>query len=376
MIKSYKYRIFPNEEQKILLEKHFGAMRWVYNWGLERKIKHYKETNKAISFFSLIPELTKERYKNEWLLEINAQSIQNSLLNLDKAFKKFFKKQSQFPKFKSKKDNKNSVQFVQGTKLVGKQVQLYKIGKVNIILHRTFEGKIKASTVSKNCINQYFISILVEDSIKLPKKPKITENTTIGIDLGIKTFATLSNGTKIDNPKLLIKSEQRLKVLQRRVSKKQKGSKNKEEAKQKLAKLHNKISNQRSDFLHKLTYQLTHDNQVKSIGIEDLNVSGMIKNHCLSKAIGDVAWNEFANFLSYKCDWYGKNLIKIGRFEPSSKICSKCGEKKDSLTLAERDWICKKCGTKHDRDINAAKNIKHFALLTNSRLQRPETDSK
>lgn len=376
MIKAYKYRIYPNEEQKILLEKHFGAMRWVYNWALEKKIKHYKKTNKTLSFFKLIPELTKERYKNEWLLEINAQSLQNSLLNLDRAFNKFFKKQSQFPKFKSKKQNKNSVQFVQGVRLVENQVQIPKIGKVDIIQHRVFEGKIKTSTVSKNCVNQYFISILIENNTELPKKSKITEKTILGIDLGIKDFLTTSNGLKIDNPKLLIKSEKRLKVLQRRLSKKQKGSKNRDVAKQKLAKLHNKVSNQRSDFLHKITYQLTHDNQVKSIGIEDLNVRGMIKNHCLSKAISDVSWNEFINLLSYKCDWYGKNLIKIGRFEPSSKICSKCGEKKDKLTLAQRTWVCKNCGEKHDRDINAAKNIKHFALLTNSRLQRPETDLK
>jgi len=365
IIKAYKKRIYPNKKQQILLDNNFGAVRWIYNWALDKKIKAYQKDKKQISCFDLIKELPKlkKQKETEWLKEANAQSLQQSIRNLDNAFTRFFREKKGFPKFKSRKKNKNSFITPQGIKIdfENKKLQIEKIGKLKIRIEKRFEGKIKTVIISKNNINQYFASMVVETPDNCLNKKEIKEKTTLGIDLGIKDFAILSNGRKIKNNKFLKNSENRLKVLQRRLSKKKKGSQNRKRAKFKVAKLHNKISNQRSDFLHKFTYQLTHDNQVQTIAIEDLNVSGMLKNHCLAKAISDVAWSEFRRQLSYKCEWYGKNLLVIGRFEPSSKMCS-CGEINKDLKLSDRKWTCKKCGLTHDRDILASQNIKRFAL--------------
>lgn len=363
IIKGYKKRIYPRKEQIELIEKHFGAIRWVYNWGSNKKIKVYQNNKKNISCFELINELPKLKKENKWLKEINAQSLQMSLRNLDNAFTKFFREKKGFPKFKSKKKNKNSFQLPQGNKIdfKNRKLQVIKIGKLKIKLDKEFKGKIKTVIINKNNINQYFASIIVKTPDSYIEKKAVKKKTTLGVDLGIKDFAVLSDGKKIKNNKFLKNSEDRLKILHRRLSKKQKGSQNRKKAKFNLAKLYNKITNQRSDFLHKFTYQLTHDNQVQTIAIEDLNVDGMLKNHCLSKAISDVAWSEFRRQLSYKCKWYGKNLVVIGRFEPSSKMCS-CGKINKELKLSDRKWTCKKCGLTHDRDILASQNIKRFAL--------------
>ena len=360
--RAYKYRIYPNKSQQELIEKHFNCVRWVYNWGLERKIKAYQKNKEKLSWIDLANELVKVKKENQWLKEVNAQSLQSTLKNLDLAFTAFFRKHNRFPRFKSKKRNRSSFQIPQRLKL-NKKLSIPKIPNIKIRIDRQIEGKIKTAIISKTPTSKYFISISAEQDKEIPKKPKITEKTTIGIDLGIKTFATISNGKKIENPKLLNKSLKKLKKQQRRLSRKKKGSRNKKKARLKLAKQYEKISNQRSDFLHKLTYQLTHENQVKSIAIEDLAIKNMIKNHHLAQAITDVSWREFRRQLEYKCDWYGKNLLVIGRFEPSSKVCSECGFVNKELKLSTREWICPECGTKHDRDINAAKNIKHFALI-------------
>lgn len=363
IIKSYKKRIYPNREQIELIEKHFGATRWIYNWSLNQKVEAYQKDMKRISCFELINELPELKKKNEWLKEVNAQSLQMSLRNLDNAFTRFFREKKGFPKFKSRKKNKNSFQIPQNNKIdfKNKRLQILKIGKIKIRLEKEIKGKIKTVIINKNNINQYFASIVVETLENCVKKKVIKEKTTIGIDLGIKDFAILSNGEKIKNNKFLKNSEQRLKILHRRLSRKQKRSKNRIKAKFKLAKLYEKIKNQRLNFLHKFTYQLTHDNQVQTIAIEDLNVNGMLKNHCLAKSISDVAWSEFRRQLNYKCEWYGKNLIVIGRFEPSSKMCS-CGEINKELKLSDRKWTCQKCGLTHDRDLLASQNIKKFAL--------------
>lgn len=364
IIKGYKYRLCPNNEQKILLEKHFGASRWIYNYGLKRKIESYQKDKQKISCFDLmkdLPKLKKEK-ETEWLNEINAQSLCMSIRNLDNAFTKFFREKKGFPNFKSKK-SKNSFSIAQGNKIdfIKGKSSFIKLGKINVVVDREFKGRIVKATISKNSINQYFVSYTVETSANPIEPQKIKNKTSIGIDLGIKTFATISNGVKIDNPKFLSKSEKRLAVLQRRLSKKKKSSNNRVNAKYQVAKLHTKISNQRLNFLHNLTYQLTHDNQVETIAIEDLNVAGMVKNHCLAKSISDVSWYEFKRQLEYKSKWYGKNLLVVGRFEPSSKMCS-CGEINQELTLKDREWNCKKCGLTHDRDLLASQNIKRFAL--------------
>ena len=365
--KSYKYRIYPTKNQQELFEKHFGSVRWVFNWGLEKKIKAYQKNKRQLSCFDLINELTKLKKKKDyqWLNEVNSQSLQMALRNLDNAFTSFFRKQNKFPKFKSKKYGKDSFQIPQRLKLDDK-LSIPKIPDIKIKLSRPIEGKIKTATISKTPTNKYFISILTEQDKELPKKPKINEKSTIGIDLGIKTFATISDGRKIENPKYLKKSERKLKREQHRLSRKQKGSKNKEKQRLKVALIHEKITNQRSDFLHKLTHQLTHENQVKSIAIEDLGVRNLLKNHYLAKAISDVAWQEFRRQLEYKCDWYGRNLLIIGRFEASSKTCA-CGYVNHDLKLSDREWTCPKCRAKHDRDILASQNIKKFALIPSGR---------
>jgi len=361
--RAYKYRIFPNKEQVELFEQHFGSTRFVFNWGLEQKIKAYQKDKKRLTCFDLINELTKLKKEKdfEWLNEVNSQSLQVSLRNLDNAFTNFFRKQNKFPNFKSKKHNKNSFQIPQHLKL-SEKLDIPKIKDIKIIQHRKLEGKIKTATISKTTTGKYYISILIEQSKDLPKKDKIKDKTTIGIDLGIKTFATISDGRKIDNPKYLKKSERKLKRQQRWLSRKIKGSKNRNKQRIKVALIHEKINNQRSDFLHKFSHQLTHENQVSSIAIEDLSVKGMVKNHYLARSISDVAWSEFKRQLEYKCDWYGKNLLVIGRFEASSKTCS-CGVVNQDLKLSDREWTCKECKTKHDRDILAANNIKKFALI-------------
>ncbi|MEX2016919.1 MAG: RNA-guided endonuclease TnpB family protein [Candidatus Pacearchaeota archaeon] len=360
---AYKYRIFPNKEQKELFEKHFGSVRFTFNWGLEKKIKAYQKDKKRLSCFDLINELAKVKKEKEfeWLNEVNSQSLQAALRNLDNAFTNFFRKQNKFPNFKSKKNNINIFQIPQHLKLSDK-LDIPKIKGIKIKQHRKLEGKIKTATVSKTPTGKYYISILVEQDKNLPKKPKIKDKTTIGIDLGIKTFATISDGRKIDNPKFLDNGLRKLKRQQRWLSRKVKGSNNRKKQIQKVSLLHEKISNQRSDFLHKITHQLTNEKQISSIAIEDLNVKGMVKNHCLAKAISDVAWSEFRRQLTYKSDWYSKNLLVIGRFEASSKTCS-CGTVNHELKLSDREWTCKECGVKHDRDVLAANNIKKFSLI-------------
>lgn len=361
--KTYKYRIYPNKNQRESFENHFGCVRFVFNWGLDKKIKAYQKDKKTLSCFDLINELTnlKKEKDFEWLGDVNSQSLQMALRNLDNAFTNFFRKQNKFPNFKSKKNNTNSFQIPQHL-ILSDKLSLPKIKGIKIKQHRKLEGKIKTATVNKTPTGKYYISILTEQDQNLPSKKKIKEKTTVGIDLGIKHFATISDGRKIDNPKFLKNELRKLKRQQRWLSRKEKGSSNRKKQIQKVGLLYEKITNKRSDFLHKFSFQLTHENQVDTIAIEDLNVKGMIKNHCLAQAIGDVSWGDFRRQLEYKCEWYGKNLLIIGRFEPSSKMCS-CGEVNKDLKLSDREWTCKVCGVKHDRDLLASQNIKKFALI-------------
>lgn len=363
MEQSYKYRLYPTIIQKQLLECHFGATRWIYNYGLERKNKAYQKDKTRISCFEIIKEIPnlKAEKETEWLKEINAQSLQMALRQLDNAYTRFFKDKKGFPSFKNK-HSKHSFSIPQGNKVdFSKRVASFiKLGKIKIKIDRNFEGRIIRATISKNSANQYFVSYIIVNETKEKNPKKIREKTTTGIDLGLKHFIVTSNGERVENPKFLRKSEERIKVLQRRLSKKQKGSKNREKAKNKLAKLYIKISNQRSDFLHKLTHKLTHENQVETYALETLQVENMMRNHSLAKSIGDASWGEFVRQMEYKCRWYGKNLLRIGTFEPSSKMCL-CGEINQNLTLSDREWKCK-CGLVNDRDLTAALNIKKFAL--------------
>ncbi|MDY0386558.1 MAG: IS200/IS605 family element RNA-guided endonuclease TnpB [Methanolobus sp.] len=365
MLKSYKYRMYPTKKQEELFFKHFGASRFIYNWGLEQKIKTYEQDGKSILRFDLNKGITmlKRNEEHEWLKDVNPQSLQGATLNLDNAFTRFFREKKGFPKFKSRKNPVQSFSVPQNYVINYKNntVTLSKIGNVKTKLHRKLEeGKLKTATVSKSSTGKFYISILLDDEKEAPNKFLFDEKVTIGIDVGIKEFAVLSNGEKVENPKYLRNSMKRLNVLQRRMSKKQKGSKNKNKARLALSLLHEKISKQRADFQHKLSSKLISENQ--ALALETLNVSGMLKNHCLSQAISDASWSSFVAKLEYKAEWYGKTILRIGQFEPSTKICNVCGHYKSDMTLAIRKWQCPDCNSNHDRDINAAINIKKFAL--------------
>lgn len=355
MLKAFKYRLTPTKEQSILFNKHIGSSRFVYNLALETKQMAWAGNKVNLNCFDLMGQLPDLKKECEWLKEINAQSLQQPIRNLDNAFTRFFKGQGSFPKFK-KKSNGGSFNVPQNAILNNGKLIIPKFKDgIDIVLHRPIKGTIRQATVSRTPTGKYFASIICETGEAIKPKITIRENTTIGIDLGIKTYLVTSDGQEFDNPKFLRKAQSRLKYVQRKYSK-HKG----ERTKHKLAMLHEKVANQRKDFLHKVSTRLIRENQ--SIALETLNVLGMLKNHNLAQAITDVGWSSFVTMLEYKAEWYGVNLLKIGRFEPSSKLCSHCGAINKELQLKDREWTCKSCGTLHDRDINAACNIKSFAL--------------
>lgn len=364
--KAYKFRIYPNKEEEILIHKHFGCTRFIYNWALNLKNETYQKEKKNLGRFTIQAEIPKMKKVDEykWLKEVNSLSLQASLQHLDVAYTNFFRNKKGFPKFKSKHDNHKSFEVPANTIVdyKNKRISIPKFKQgIKARIHRTIpkKGVIKTSTVSINPSGQYFISILVEEPIKEKKYKKPTMKNSVGIDLGIKDFATLSDGTKIENPKYLKNNLKKLKKEQRKLSKKVKGSNNRNKQRLKVARLHNKITNMRNDFLHKLTTKLVSENQ--AICLEDLNVKGMIKNHNLAQAISDVSWSKFNTLLEYKAEWHSVSILRIGRFDPSSKMCS-CGVINQDLKLSDRIWTCKECGVTHDRDVLASQNIQKFAL--------------
>jgi len=355
MLKAFKYRLSPTKEQSILLNKHIGAARFVYNLALECKQMAWAGNKINLSCFALHSQLKELKNECDWLKEINSQSLQQSITNLDKAYTAFFKGQNSFPNFK-KKSNGGSFNIPQNVLLKNEKLVIPKFKKgIDIVLHRPIKGIIRQATISRTPTGKYFVSILCETGEKIKPKTKIKESTTIGIDLGIKTYLVSSDGKEFDNPKYLRKAQSKLKYVQRKYSK-HKGKR----TKHKLAILHERVANQRKDFLHKTSSELIKNHD--SLAIEDLAVSNMIKNHKLAQAISDAGWSTFVTMLEYKSEWYGKNILKIGRFEPSSKLHANCGHINKDLTLKDREWTCPKCGEVVSRDVNAAINIKSFAL--------------
>lgn len=365
--KSYKFRMYPNESQRILIEKTFGCCRFVYNHYLAKSIEDYKRTGKSNSYNQNSKDYSELKKKEEfsWLKETDASAHQCALKNLDAAYQNFFRRVKQgqkpgFPRFKKKTSEQSyttpNLMGIKGTIeriLNTNHIKICKLGWVEAKIDRVPQGHWVNMTIRRTSSGKYFVSLCCVD---VPHEQYETTGSLIGIDLGINDFAITSNGEKFENPKFLRKSEQRLKMLQKRLSKKHKGSKNREKARIKLAKQHEKIANQRNDFLQKLSTNLVKNHDL--IALESLRVKAMIRNHKLAKSISDASWSEFVRMLSYKCEWNRKVLVQIDTFFPSSQLCSECGHKNPNVKdLGVREWTCPKCRTHHDRDINAANNI-------------------
>ena len=365
MLKSIKFRLYPTQKQEELLEQQFGACRFVWNLVLSFKEETYKDTKETLSKNYLDATLPFAKEEYGWLTEVNSQSLQQELKHLDSAYQRFFKKLGGYPKFKSKRD-KQSFSIPQHFRLEDNTITIPKIKNIKTITSKDIKNfDLRSITVSKTKTNKYFASINYDDGMEVPTKQIPKKENSLGIDLGIKHFAVFSNGEKIDNPKFFEKDQKHLRRLQQSLSRKEKTSSNRTKARFRVATLHERIANKRSDFLHQLTHKLTCENQeVNTLCVEDLNVKGMVKNHKLAKSISSVSWGEFLRQLSYKSEWNGVNLLQCGRFEPSSKICNNCGWKNDNLQLSDRFWTCAACGCEHDRDINASKNVRDFAFAS------------
>jgi len=363
MLKSFKFQLLPTKDQEVLLAKHFGCKRFVWNHFLNRRKDEYLKNEKTLNYYDCATELVELKKVEEttWLKEINSQTLQHTLRDLDGAYNRFFRKQSKFPKFKSKWD-KQSFRVPQHISIEDNKIYFPKFNEgIELNAHREI-GDINFITISKTPLGKYFVSITCEVG-EIQKLPKNDES--IGVDLGIKDFAVCSNGDKFDNPKHYHKLEKKLKFTQRQLSKKKKESNSRIKYRKQVALVHEKIHNNRQDFLHKLSHKLIHENQV--ICIEDLNVKGMMSNHNLAKSIGNCGWGEFVRQLNYKAEWYGRELVVIDRFFPSSKTCSHCGWINEGLNIKDREWTCQ-CGKVIDRDLNASLNILQQGLNQKSGL--------
>ncbi|WP_368653809.1 IS200/IS605 family element RNA-guided endonuclease TnpB [Ornithinibacillus sp. 4-3] len=362
--KAYKFRIYPTKEQEILLAKTIGCSRFVFNHFLRQWNETYKETGKGLTYHACSSELTKLKKELVWLKEVDSIALQSSLKNLADSYTRFFRKQNKAPRFKSKKNDVQSYTTKEtnhNIAMVNNRIKLPKLGLVRFAKSRDVEGRILNATIRRNPSGKYFVSILAETEVQ----PLEKTDASIGIDLGITDFAIFSDGRKMDNHKFTSKMEKKLKREQRKLSRralqaKKNGmnlldAKNYQKQKRKVARLHERVMNQRDDFLNKLSTDIIKNHDI--ICIEDLNTKGMLRNHKLAKSISDVSWSAFVSKLEYKAKWYGKTIVKISRWFPSSQICFACGHQANKKTLDMRKWTCPVCHAQHDRDINASKNI-------------------
>jgi len=364
--KAFSFRLYPTPEQEKNLASQFGQSRFVYNFFLRKRIDYYiankGKEKQSLNYHDISKMLTelKQQPDTIWLKGSNSQSLQQSLRHLDSAYNNFFNNGFKFPAFK-KKSRKQSFSVPQNFDVDVKTNRLHipKFAPLRIILHREIEGRMKSVTVSKTPSGKYFASILCEIEKEVKQKQTGGE---IGIDLGLKSFLVTSDNEVVNTPKFLYKSESKLKRLQQLLSRKVKGSNRRNKARIKVARIHEKISNQRNDFLHKLSHRLVSENQ--AIFAEDLNVKGMTANHCIAKAVSDSGWSEFLRQVKYKSEWNGVYFGQIDRFFPSSKRHNACGWINESLTLKDREWTCQGCGQVVQRDFNAAQNILQFGKLS------------
>ena len=354
--RAYKYRIYPDKEQRDFFARTFGCVRLFYNMSLDEMNKLYKEKKE---YKDITPASYKERFP--FFKEVDSLALANAQLNRNKALKSFFRKQNKFPKFKAKRNKQSySTNNQNGTVYLSedcKYISLPKIKNIKIKMHRKFDGVIKTVTVSKECDDTYYVSILVEENIEAKPKSK----NSVGIDLGIKSYIVDSNSERIDNPKYLTRLLLRLAIEQRKLSHMKKGGKNRNKQRIKVARLHRRIRNQRNDFLQKLSSKYINENQV--IVLEDLNIKQMEQDSKLSRLIVDASWYKFVSMLEYKGNWYGRDIIKVPTYYPSSQLCSCCGyQNKEIKDLSIREWVCPKCGATHSRDHNASINILNKGL--------------
>jgi putative transposase len=360
---SYRYRLYPNADQRTLIAKHFGCARFAYNTALGLKIKAYADGKKNLSQFELckvFPKLKKEE-ATAWLSEVCSHSLQCEMANLDVAFTKFFRHKMGFPKFKSKHTDSRSYTTNVNITVGEGFIKIPKLGEVSATISRPISGRITKATVRQTPTGKYFVSIQVDTGAPAPDKMPVTEAGTLGIDLGLTHFAITSEGEKIENPRHHKKALRALKRAQRKLSRRVKGSSNQAKQRKRVAGIHEKVANRRRDFHHKLSTRLVGEKQTNAIALETLSVSNMVKNSRLARSISDVGWSSFVSMLEYKCERAGKTVLRIGRFEPSSKLCT-CGVINRDLKLSNRTWTCGSCGGTHDRDILAANNIKRMAL--------------
>src|SRR6266487_85982 len=354
--RAYKYRFYPTEEQKRILAQTFGCCRYVYNWGLRKKTDAYYQEGQRLYYNELSAALTqlKKQEETRWLADVSSVPLQQALRHLDRAFLNFFERRGKYPVFKKKRNQQSATYADTAFGWRNGHLTLAKMADpLDIHWSRSLPKGSKPSTVTitRDCADRYFVSILLEEHIE----PLPAKENAVGADLGLKDLVILSTGETVGNPKFFHKDEKKLAKAQRRLAKKQKGSKNRAKARKKVARIHARIADRRRDFLHQLSTRLIRENQ--TICVETLAVKNMVKNPKLSKAISDVGWSEFVSQLAYKAEWYGRKLVKIDKWYPSSKRCFDCGHILDSLSLAIRQWTCPECGVVHDRDINAAHNV-------------------